>query len=162
MQQLPIIDINALVKQENDLTEVASKIGKACREYGFFYIINHGIDTQLLEQLEQLSKEFFALLIAEKMAIHMSLGGSAWRGYFPVGEELTSGKPDQKEGLYFGEELNANHPLVKAKIPLHGQNLFPQKPKEFSKVILSYMKAMTKLSHQLMQAISLSLDLDKN
>jgi hypothetical protein len=32
----------------------------------------------------------------------MSLGGAAWRGWFPLGGELTSGKPDQKEGYYFG------------------------------------------------------------
>lgn len=26
----------------------------------------------------------------------MEKGGTAWRGFFPVGFELTSGKPDQK------------------------------------------------------------------
>jgi hypothetical protein len=36
----------------------------------------------------------------------MKLAGSAWRGWFPVGGELTSGKPDNKEGLYVGEDLN--------------------------------------------------------
>ena len=42
----------------------------------------------------------------------MELGGPAWRGYFAVGDELTSGKPDQKEGIYFGSELSAGHPKV--------------------------------------------------
>ena len=32
-----------------------------------------------------------------KQAIHMSKGGRAWRGFFPTGEELTSGRPDMKE-----------------------------------------------------------------
>ena len=27
----------------------------------------------------------------------MSKGGRAWRGFFPTGEELTSGRPDMKE-----------------------------------------------------------------
>ena len=44
------------------------------------------------------------------MEIRMALGGRAWRGYFPVGAELTSGKPDQKEGLYFGAELGDDDP----------------------------------------------------
>ena len=44
------------------------------------------------------------------MRIRMALGGRAWRGYFPVGAELTSGKPDQKEGLYFGAELDDDAP----------------------------------------------------
>jgi isopenicillin N synthase-like dioxygenase len=40
------------------------------------------------------------------MKIHMSKGGKAWRGFFEVGEELTSGKIDLKEGLYLGQELD--------------------------------------------------------
>ena len=40
----------------------------------------------------------------------MAAGGRAWRGYFRVGDELTSGKPDQKEGIYFGPELPDDHP----------------------------------------------------
>ena len=40
-----------------------------------------------------------------KLAIRMELGGLAWRGYFPVRGELTRGRPDLKEGLYFGAEL---------------------------------------------------------
>ncbi len=56
----------------------------------------------------------------------MELGGRAWRGYFRVGDELTSGKPDQKEGLYFGAELPDDDPRVLAGMPLHGPNLFPR------------------------------------
>ena len=57
----------------------------------------------------------------------MSLGGRAWRGYFPAGGELTSGRPDWKEGLYLGSELPDDHPLVRARTPLHGRNLFPSR-----------------------------------
>jgi polar amino acid transport system ATP-binding protein len=42
----------------------------------------------------------------------MPLGGRAWRGWFPLGGELTSGRPDWKEGLYLGSELGADHPRV--------------------------------------------------
>ena len=47
---------------------------------------------------------------AAKMEIAMARGGPAWRGYFPVGAELTSGQPDLKEGLYFGAELGDDDP----------------------------------------------------
>ena len=56
----------------------------------------------------------------------MARGGRAWRGYFPVGGELTSGQPDLKEGLYFGAELPGDDPRVLAGLPLHGPNLFPR------------------------------------
>ena len=52
--------------------------------------------------------------VATKRAFEMAKGGKAWRGYFEVGEELTSGVVDEKEGLYFGEELPASDPR-----PLH-------------------------------------------
>ena len=59
----------------------------------------------------------------------MALGGRAWRGWFPVGGELTSGRPDRKEGLYFGAELGARRPARRAPaLPLHGPNLFPPLP----------------------------------
>lgn len=52
----------------------------------------------------------------------MVKAGAAWKGWFPVFGELTSGKPDGKEGLYCAKELNDDHPKVLAKVPLHGKN----------------------------------------
>jgi isopenicillin N synthase-like dioxygenase len=89
----------------------------------------------------------------------MALGAKAWRGYFPVGGELTSGKPDLKEGIYFGAELGADHPLVKANTPMHGANLFPPIPL-FRETVLDYIAAMTDLGHKLMAGIALSLGLE--
>jgi len=47
----------------------------------------------------------------------MALGGRAWRGWFPLGGELTSGRPDWKEGLYLGVETPDEHPRVRAGVP---------------------------------------------
>lgn len=140
----------------------ADKLRKACIEHGFFYVSNHGISEHLQLRLESLSKAFFELPQDEKMRIRMELGGRAWRGYFPVGAELTSGKPDEKEGLYFGAELDDEHPKVENETPLHGKNLFPEKPAEMAEVVLEYMSEMTELGHILMEAIALSLRLSKN
>ncbi|WP_426737534.1 2-oxoglutarate and iron-dependent oxygenase domain-containing protein, partial [Pseudomonas aeruginosa] len=63
-----------------------------------------------------------------KLRWRMELGGRAWRGYFPLGGELTSIRPDWKEGLYLGSELDAEHPEVRAGTSLHGANLFPEVP----------------------------------
>jgi hypothetical protein len=44
---------------------------------------------------------------------------------FPVGKQLTSWKPDGKEGVYHGSETDDdNHPKVLDKVPLHGRNQF--------------------------------------
>jgi len=153
---IPIIDLSA------ERHETAARIGQACREYGFFYVINHNVDERLQQQLEDISRRFFAQDLQSKLEIRMSRGGKAWRGYFPVGGELTSGKPDLKEGIYFGAELTEEHPLVTTGTPLHGPNLFPTNMPQLGELVLEYMASMTRLGHTLMRSISLSLGLDES
>ena len=158
---VPIIDIAPLVHDTGERAAVATQIAHACREHGFFYIRGHGVYEALSEQLETLSHRFFAQDRAAKMAIRMERGGRAWRGYFPVGGELTSGRPDQKEGLYFGTELTPDDPRVRAGTPMHGPNLFPADLPKFRETVLEYMQALTQLGHTLMRGLSLSLRLDE-
>ena len=106
---LPVIDVGPLAGRGPAPARgaVAEEIQAACRERGFFYVTGHGVPADLLDQLADASAGFFALPLADKLEIAMERGGRAWRGYFPVGAELTSGRPDRKEGLYFGAELPA-------------------------------------------------------
>src|SRR5579859_5145360 len=136
---VPILDVGELVAGGPGRHAVAERIGAACRESGFFYAVGHGVDAALQDRLRELSREFFAQDLGAKLAIRMALGGRAWRGYFRVGDELTSGRPDQKEGLYFGAELPADDPRVLAGTPLHGPNLFPEKPAGLRDAVLAYM-----------------------
>jgi len=159
---LPIVNIGALVSGSGDRHSVAMELREACREFGFFYIVEHGVDEALQRSLEQVSRTFFNQPLDKKMKIGMSLGGRAWRGYFPVGGELTSGKPDLKEGIYFGSELDKDHPLVRAGTPLHGPNLFPGDIPDFRGAVLDYIAAMMRLGHALMTGISLSLGLEES
>ena len=158
---VPVIDVAPLVRRAAERVRVAEQIGAACREPGFFYVINHGVDESLCQRLEALSREFFSQGESQKMQIAMSRGGRAWRGYFPVGRELTSGKPDRKEGLYFGTELPLDHPAVRASTPLHGPNLFPNLS-GFRETVLRYLDSLTGLGHALMSGISLGLGLDEH
>ena len=155
---IPVIDISSLL-QGGESTIVAKEIRAACMEHGFFYISGHGVSENLQVELESLSAKFFLLPLEEKMKISMAHGGKAWRGYFPLGNELTSGKPDQKEGIYFGSELDNDHPKVINGIPLHGKNLFPVSPAELRKVVLEYMDALTCLGHAILKGLALSLGL---
>lgn len=161
MQQIPIIDIT-LLKEEKSKSILAKQIKDACVSHGFFYIKNHGISEALQNGLEQISKQFFNLSEAEKLAIEMKKGGLAWRGFFPVLGELTSGHPDLKEGLYFGEELNETNEKVKAQTPMHGANLFPNEVPEMKAIVLNYLNEMQNLAQQIMEAIALSLNLKQN
>ena len=128
--------------------------------HGFFYLIGHGIAADVLAALEAESRRFFALTLEAKMAISMARGGRTWRGYFPVGAELTSGRPDLKEGLYLGTDLGPDHPRVRAGVPMHGANLWPAELPGLKAAAGAYMAATTRAAACLMEGVSLSLGLD--
>jgi isopenicillin N synthase-like dioxygenase len=156
--QIPVIDISPLLSPNADPSQVVRKIDDACQKVGFFYISGHGVDKPLQQNLEQLSLEFFNQSLSKKLEISMDFGGKAWRGYFPLEAELTSGKPDVKEGLYFGEDLPGDHPQVTAGIPLHGSNLYPD-IEGFDVVVSEYMQQMSRIGAVLMQGMALGLGL---
>lgn len=163
---LPVIDVSALLgspagEESEKKRAVALAMESACRINGFFYIKGHGIPTDTLRSLDGLSREFFALSQLQKMEISMAKGGRAWRGYFPVGGELTSGRPDEKEGLYFGTELPAEDPRVVAALPLHGQNLWPLQVPGLLETVTQYMTQTTAVAQAVLRGIALSLDLDE-
>lgn len=158
-ESIPVINIEPLLRETEDLADTAAQLRTACREFGFFYIVGHGVSETLQQRLAAQSQTFFDLPLSKKMEIRMARGGRAWRGYFPVGEELTSGQPDRKEGLYFGTELPEEDPRVRAGLPLHGRNLFPAAVPTLRETVLSYTEALTAVGHALMRGIGLSLGL---
>jgi isopenicillin N synthase-like dioxygenase len=151
---LPVVDLR------DPAAEAAAAIDDACRRVGFFYVVGHGVDPALAGRVDAAARAFFARPESEKAAIAMARGGRAWRGWFPLGGELTSGVPDGKEGLYFGAELGAEHPRVAAGTPLHGANLFPASPPELRGAVLAWLDAMTALGHRLASLVAVGLGLD--
>ena len=159
---LPVIDVGPLVggAPVAETAAVAEQIQAACRERGFFYVTGHGVPAGLLDDLAVASAEFFALPAADKLEIAMERGGRAWRGFFPVGAELTSGQPDLKEGLYFGAELAGDDPRVLAGLPLHGRNLFPRQVPRLRPLVLAYLDDLTRLGQAVLAGVAQSLGLD--
>ncbi len=145
-----------------DVSAVAEAIDAACRDVGFFTVVGHGVGPELQSRLDHAARRFFALPDSEKAEIAMARAGRAWRGWFPVGGELTSGVPDLKEGLYFGAELGPDHPRRRAGTPLHGANLFPRRPPELREAVLATMAQMTRLGQAVLGGIAVGLGLDRS
>lgn len=159
---LPVVDIAALVDAGRSSSEVlaaATAIDRACRDVGFFAITGHGVRPDLQQRLEAASHAFFRRPEAEKAEIAMSRAGSAWRGWFPVGGELTSGVSDRKEGIYFGLEHPDDHHRMLSPTPLHGANQFPSEPSELGPLVLDWLAAMRPVADAVMQGIAVGLGL---
>jgi isopenicillin N synthase-like dioxygenase len=155
---LPVVDVAALVAG-GDPAPAAAVIDRACRVHGFFYVTGHGIEIGLQDRLEAASRRFFALPQPDKMRIAMVHGGTSWRGFFPVGGEMTAGRPDLKEGLYLGTELAADDPRVRARLPLHGPNLFPDTVPELRPAALAWIDALTGLGQAVLRGVAIALGL---
>jgi isopenicillin N synthase-like dioxygenase len=160
MAAVPLIDIAPLFGDDHNAhRQVAAQLDAACRQNGFFLIFGHGVSTELMGQLDTASRAFFVRPEHEKERIAMTHGGRAWRGWFPLGGELTRGKPDGKEGIYFGRELAVDDARVQAGLALHGPNQFPAEPPSLKPLVLAWLDAMTSLGHTLMAAIGEGLGL---
>ncbi|CAL5421788.1 unnamed protein product [Camellia sinensis] len=77
----------------------------ACLDSGFFYVINHGISQEFMDEVFYQSKSFFDLPVSEKMKV---LRNKKRRGYTPLfNDRLDSVNQihgDYKEGYYIGIE----------------------------------------------------------
>jgi isopenicillin N synthase-like dioxygenase len=142
---VPIIDIATPV--------AASEIDQACRHFGFFAIRNHGVSDDLRNAVLGTAIDFFGRGDDEKRSVALARGGPAWRGWFPLGDELTSGIPDLKEGYYFGREL----PLDPR--PMHGPNIWPTEPASLRPLITEWMAKMEPLAQYVLSLMAEGLGL---
>ncbi len=160
---LPIIDVAPLLGPDTSGSKgarAAAAIDEACRNVGFFAITGHGIDGGLQTRLETAAHAFFTQTESAKAEIAMANAGAAWRGWFPVGGELTSGIPDRKEGIYFGVEHSPDHPRAAAGTALHGQNQFPDEPVELRGTVLDWLTALRPVADAVMRGLALGLGLE--
>jgi isopenicillin N synthase-like dioxygenase len=67
MTELPVIDVSGLTSADfSERAAVAAKLGNACRETGFFYVVNHGIPEAAREAIFAAARAFFSLPLAAK------------------------------------------------------------------------------------------------
>ncbi|KAJ4712702.1 2-oxoglutarate (2OG) and Fe(II)-dependent oxygenase superfamily protein [Melia azedarach] len=95
--KLPIIDLSS-----PDRPSTAKSIRQACIDYGFFYLVNHGVEEELLSQMLSESRKFFSLPVEDKM----KLARKDHRGYTAMYAEnldpTSSSEGDSKESFYIG------------------------------------------------------------
>ncbi|MFT3710052.1 MAG: 2-oxoglutarate and iron-dependent oxygenase domain-containing protein [Archangium sp.] len=157
---LPVFDLGPIRAGRFEPASIEA-LRNACERHGFFYVRGHGVPPELERRLEKLSAEFFALPLHVKAQLPMSKGGSAWRGWFPLEGELTSGAADLKEGIYFGDEVGPDDRRVRAGWPMHGLNLFPDvELPALRGAVLEFMSAQREVAKFVMRALAASLGLE--
>lgn len=134
---MPVINVADL---NNGFTQ--RQLDIACRHWGSFQIIGHGIDREFLSTLLQVTKEFFALSKIEKQKLSRSQENH-W-GYYD--KELTQNRIDRKEIYDYGRTEHIN---LRAQLP-------EQLPL-FKSYIERYFTQVETLALKILSAIALNL-----
>lgn len=160
-QTIPLVDIEPLIKGDAaGLRAVAAEIGQACRGVGFFYIVNHGVEPALIDEIFAQSHAFFALPLANKRALAIEkVGGN--RGYTGLLHEALDPMrgADMKEAFNVGLDLRADDPEIMAGARFRSLNAWPRDPR-FKRAILAYFDACLALGAQLHRAFAIDLGLN--
>ncbi|WP_065261283.1 isopenicillin N synthase family dioxygenase [Pseudomonas bananamidigenes] len=160
---LPTLDLSQLDGTPQQRQAFLDELRHAARDVGFFYLTGHGIDAELLRQVQDHARQFFALPDSEKTAVGM-INSPHFRGYNRAASEITRGQPDQREQFDLGAErdvlpLNADSPLWAR---LQGPNQWPQALPQLKPLLLDWQQAMTHMSLRLLRAFAQALALPED
>ena len=163
---IPVVDVSGWLADPDAPSAVPAEIDRACRDVGFFLIAGHGIEPGDRLAMDAAARAFFARPPHEKEHVSLASGGRAWRGWFPLGGELTSGVPDLKEGYYVGRDLPNDHPSVVAGRLLAGPNRWPADAPELKTPSLKdtvdrWMAQVEVVGQAVLAAMAVGLGLDR-
>jgi isopenicillin N synthase-like dioxygenase len=160
---IPIVDLTHLDGDEEKRKLLSEELGDIVSTIGFFYVENHGIDTEFLELTKNNIFKFFQMSEEDKNQIHISKS-PYHRGYFPNKEENALGSDiyDVKEGFDMALELPADDPSVVAGKPFHGPNAWPKSFPDFRPNMLDLYESWRSLAGRLSRLFSMNLGLEED
>ncbi|CAK9179730.1 unnamed protein product [Ilex paraguariensis] len=165
---IPLIDLSVLKSHnssEPDATAIRLliyEIGEACKNWGFFQVINHGVPFKRRKNLEIVARKFFAMSKEEKKKVSRD-DVIPFLGYYDT--EHTKNVRDWKEVF----DLTVENPTL---FPVSHEpddkelreyiNQWPKNPPELREECEHYAEEVQKLAYKLLELISMSLGLPAN
>jgi isopenicillin N synthase-like dioxygenase len=137
IESVPIIDAARLPDPAS-----LRAIDHACREWGFFQLVHHGIDEGAIEVLQREMRAFFALPPEAKHRVERS-EENPW-GYYD--RELTKNVRDAKQIFDCGPEDDPRR-----------RTPWPEGWPELRRAIMEFMNACEHLAFRLLAALSMNL-----
>lgn len=127
--------------------DAATEMDRACREIGFFAIIDHGVPETVISDAWDAATAFFDLPLDDKLAVRTD-GAAYPYGYFPINQESL--------GDAAAPDLNESFNVGPAQLPRR----WPPRPEVLKTTWLAYYDAMSDLAARLMALFASGLGLD--
>ncbi|KAK4792071.1 hypothetical protein SAY86_022506 [Trapa natans] len=151
----PLVDLEGFLCGDRDsIIEAARAVREACIRHGFFQVVNHGIDPELIQAAHDWIDPFFRAPMETKLRARTQVG-SMW-GYSSSHSERFSWRLPWKETLSFGFPESSQESVVKYFESTLGED-FVQTGMVYEK----YCEAMKDLSLKMMELLAISLGVDR-
>ncbi|KAF7113878.1 hypothetical protein RHSIM_RhsimUnG0105900 [Rhododendron simsii] len=142
----PVIDFSLLTSDDpHKRSKTIQDLDRACQDWGFFMVVNHGVSESLMKEVLEGCQEFFNLPVEEKMEY---AGRDIWQ---PI--RFGTGVDVKVEKFFFWRDF--------LKVIVHPQFHFPNKPKGFGEVAREYCKRTREVTTELLRGISKGLGLEE-
>ncbi|HHB80132.1 MAG TPA: isopenicillin N synthase family oxygenase, partial [Aliiroseovarius sp.] len=152
---IPLLDGSALAEGRN-LRALARDFADAYGNVGFAYLVNHGVDDALVQDVFAANRSFHAQPLAAKMRVALDQNH---RGYIPLNTSTdvnsrlaTVTKPNQSESFMMMRE----DATTDDKVYLSGPNQWPDLP-GFRATLTAYHDQLAQLGHRLLQVALLAM-----
>lgn len=155
---VPILDISEYHDPATKDRFVES-LRDACHHVGFLYLTGHGVDHDLSTRVTDVSREFFSRPESVKREIAM-VNSPHFRGYTPVGGEMTGGRADVREEIDLGPERPVSHDTDRPWRRLQGPNQWPTSVPDFEPTMTQWGDQMDRLGRTLLDALAEGLEID--
>ncbi|KAL2907100.1 Naringenin 2-oxoglutarate 3-dioxygenase [Bienertia sinuspersici] len=148
MQDIPVISLSGIDSGGDERGEICRKIVEACEEWGIFQVVDHGVEAELVFEMTNLARQFFALPPDDKLRFDMS-GGK--KGGFIVSSHL------QGEAVQDWREI-----VTYFSYPIKSRDYsrWPDKPEGWRKVTEQYSDKLMGLACKLLEVLSEAMGLE--
>ncbi|SFT02130.1 Isopenicillin N synthase [Zhouia amylolytica] len=159
MSNIPSVDLRDFLSDDPARKQkFIDEIGAAYEDIGFVALRGHFLSDQLVKDLYEEIKNFFALPqdVKDKYEIP-GIGGQ--RGYTSFGKETAKGfkKPDLKEFWHFGQYVEGDPKLEKE----YPDNVIVEELPKFNEVGEETYKMLEKTGQYVLRALALHLGLEE-
>ncbi|XP_065864161.1 gibberellin 20 oxidase 1-like [Euphorbia lathyris] len=150
---IPPIDLGGFLSGDTEIVKnVSEVVHDACTKHGFFLVVNHGVDYELMRKAHEYMDVFFGMPMIEKEKAKRKIGEHC--GYASSFSGRFSSKLPWKETLSFQfcDHFESSNIVQDYFFNVLGHDFI-----QFGKLYQEYCEAMSKLSLGIMEILGLSL-----
>ncbi|KAM7513852.1 hypothetical protein LguiA_003435 [Lonicera macranthoides] len=156
----PLIDLAGLLNGDEAATTTAADLARAaCLNHGFFQVVNHGVDSGLIQAAHEHMDAFSKLPMSKKICARRK-PGSIW-GYSGAHADRYSSKLPWKETFSFGFNHRSGDDDDQLLVVDYFTSVLGEEFEEAGFVYQRYCEAMKELSLSIMEILAISLGVER-